>query len=61
MIKQEIINQFKFDRKTLNNWENGKQGKERQFLYYVLEQMKIEDIQKLKEDLKKTLKEEIPL
>jgi hypothetical protein len=61
MNKKEMINNFGFDRKTLNNWENGIKEK-RKLLYEVLKRLpsefvldvkqQIENEEKLKESLK---------
>lgn len=61
MIKKEMIDNFGFDRKTLNNWENSEKP-QRKLLYEVLKRlplsfveetkMLIENEKKLQESLK---------
>ena len=54
MNKKEMIENFGFDRKTLNNWENGAKEK-RKLLYETLKALPIEfveNIKKLEEDKK---------
>jgi len=50
MIKKEMIEEFGFDRSTLNNWENGTKEK-RKVLYAVLEALPLTFV----ENVKKTL------
>jgi len=61
MNKKEMIDNFGFDRKTLNNWENGIKEK-RKVLYKVLKSLPVEYVEKVQklieeeEKLKESLK-----
>jgi len=54
MNKKEMIDNFGFDRKTLNNWENGEKPK-RALLYRTLEALPfafVENVEKQMSDAK---------
>jgi hypothetical protein len=61
MIKKDMIEFFGMNRVTLNNWENQKQGEKREFLYFFLENIPKEYVQKLKEsfDIKKNSNQDL--
>jgi hypothetical protein len=61
MIKKDMIEFFGMNRATLNNWENQKQGEKREFLYFFLENIPKEYVQKLKEsfDIKKNSNQDL--
>lgn len=50
MIKKEMIDNFGFDRKTLNNWENSKKGK-RKLLYEVLKRLPLSFVEETKKQI----------
>jgi len=62
MNKKDMIDNFGFDRKTLNNWENGAKP-QRSFLYKVLEALPMEFLEiirkreALKDESEKLLKD----
>jgi type VI protein secretion system component Hcp len=59
MIKQQMIDNFGMNRKTLENWERNRQGEKRQFLYYVLKNLPIEQIREMKTQFEKEIKNEL--
>ena len=47
MIKKDMIDNFGFDRKTLNNWESGEKP-QRKLLYEVLKSLPLEYVENVK-------------
>ncbi len=55
MIKKEIIENFGFTRKTLNNWENDKDSR-RYILYKTLEALPAEYVDNIKKQIEEQKK-----
>jgi len=60
MIKKEIIDNFGFDRSTLDNWEKGTKEK-RKLLFETLKALPIEFVDNIKEEIKAQEQKDIKL